>query len=61
MTIKGRRLYIKYDVKRTKQLASAIIQEKINDLGKKIETSEFNLYADQNRLWLQSFNKSKSR
>jgi hypothetical protein len=52
---KDRRLYIEYEVKRTKQLASAIIQGKINEIGKiKIETREVNLNADQKRFWVET-------
>lgn len=52
---KDGRLYIKYEVKRTRQLASAIIQGKIKDIGKiKIETREVNLNADNKRFWIET-------
>ena len=52
---KDGRLYIEYEVKRTKQLASAIIQGKINEIGKiKIETREVNLNVDGKRFWIES-------
>jgi len=47
------RLYYKYTVNRTKQLASAIIQNKITDIGKiKAETREVNLNGDDKRFWI---------
>jgi len=59
---KDGRLYIEYEIKRTKQLASAIIQGKINDIGKiKIETREVNLNADQKRFWLESLKNVKDK
>ena len=59
---KDGRLYIEYTVKRTKQLASAIIQGKINEIGKiKIETREVNLNADQKRFWIESLKNVKDK
>jgi len=50
---KDGRLYYKYIVNRTKQLASAIIQNKISDIGKiKPETREVNLNGDDKRFWI---------
>jgi len=47
------RLYYSYKVLRTKKLASAIIQNKISDIGKiKQETREVNLNGDDKRFWL---------
>lgn len=52
---KDGRLYIEYEVKRSKQLASAIIQGKINEIGKiKTETREVNLNADKKRFWIET-------
>lgn len=46
-------MYIEYKVKSTRQLASAIIQGKVNDVGKiKIETREIDLNADKKRFWI---------
>lgn len=59
---KDGRLYIEYIVKRTKQLASAIIQGKINDIGRiKVETREVNLNADQKRFWIESLKNVKDK
>jgi len=59
---KDGRLYIEYEVKRTKQLASAIIQGKINDIGRiKVETREVNLNADQKRFWIESLKNVKDK
>jgi len=50
---KDGRLYYKYLVNRTKQLASAIIQNKIEQIGRiNEETREVNLNADNKRFWL---------
>lgn len=47
------RLYYKYLVLRTKKLASAIIQNKIDEVGRlKEETREVNLNGDDKRFWL---------
>ena len=47
------RLYYKYVVNRTKQLASAIIQNKFDEIGRiKEETREVNLNGDDKRFWL---------
>jgi hypothetical protein len=52
---KDRRLYIIYEVKRTKQLASAILQGKINEIGRiKTEEREVNLNADSKRFWVET-------
>lgn len=52
---KDGRLYIKYLVNRTKQLASAIIQNKIEQIGRiNEETREVNLNSDDKRFWLGS-------
>jgi len=48
------RLYYKYVVNRTKQLASAIIQNKFDEIGRiKEETREVNLNGDDKRFWLR--------
>ncbi len=50
---KDGRLYYKYLVNRTKQLASAIIQNKIEQIGRiNEETREVNLNGDNKRFWL---------
>ncbi len=50
---KDGRLYYQYKVLRTKKLASAIIQNQIDDIGKiKEETREINLNGDDKRFWL---------
>jgi hypothetical protein len=50
---KDGRLYYKYIVNRTKQLASAIIQNKIEQIGRiNEETREVNLNGDNARFWL---------
>ncbi|MDF2427582.1 MAG: hypothetical protein OPY04_06640, partial [Nitrosopumilus sp.] len=50
---KDGRLYYKYLVNRTKQLASAIIQNKIEQIGRiNEETREVNLNGDNSRFWL---------
>ncbi|MDF2425948.1 MAG: DNA polymerase, partial [Nitrosopumilus sp.] len=47
------RLYYQYKVLRTKKLASAIISNQIEDIGKlKEETREVNLNGDDKRFWL---------
>ena len=47
------RLYYKYVVNRTKQLASAIIQNKFDEIGRiKEEIREVNLNGDDKRFWL---------
>jgi len=47
------RLYYKYVVNRTKQLASAIIQNKFDEIGRiKEETREVNLNGDDKRFWI---------
>jgi hypothetical protein len=47
------KLYMKFVVNRTKQLASAIIQNKIDEIGQiKTETREVNLNGDNKRFWL---------
>ena len=47
------RLYYSYKVLRTKKLASAIIQNQIEDIGRlKEETREVNLNGDDKRFWL---------
>jgi len=47
------RLYYRYKVLRTKKLASAIIQNQIDDIGRiKEETREVNLNGDDKRFWL---------
>ncbi len=52
---KDGRLYIKYLVNRTKQLASAIIQNKIEEIGRiNEEAREVNLNSDDKRFWLGS-------
>ena len=50
---KDGRVYYRFVVKRNNRLRSAILQNRIKDIGKiKPETKEFNLNADRNRLWL---------
>ena len=50
---KDGRLYYSYKVLRTKKLASAIIQNMIDDIGRiKQETREVNLNGDDKRFWL---------
>ena len=50
---KDGRLYYSYKVLRTKKLASAIISNQIDDIGKiKEETREVNLNGDDKRFWL---------
>ena len=50
---KDGRLYYQYKVLRTKKLASAIIQNQIDDIGRiKEETREVNLNGDDKRFWL---------
>jgi len=50
---KDGRLYYSYKVLRTKKLASAIIQNSIDDIGRiKEETREVNLNGDDKRFWL---------
>ncbi|MDH3793726.1 MAG: hypothetical protein OER78_01470 [Nitrosopumilus sp.] len=47
------RLYHRFVVKRNNRLRSAILQNRIKDIGKiKPETREFNLNADRKRFWL---------
>ena len=47
------KLYYQFVVNRTKQLASAIIQDKIDEIGQiKTETREVNLNGDNKRFWL---------
>jgi len=47
------RLYYQYKVLRTKKLASAIIQNKFDEIGRiKEETREVNLNGDDKRFWL---------
>lgn len=47
------RLYYSYNVLRTKKLASAIISNQIDEIGRlKEETREVNLNADDKRFWL---------
>ncbi len=51
---KDGRLYYKYLVNRTKQLASAIIQNKFDEIGRiNQETREVNLNGDDKRFWLK--------
>lgn len=51
---KDGRLYYKYLVNRTKQLASAIIQNKFDEIGRiNQETREVNLNGDNKRFWLE--------
>ena len=61
---KDGRLYYKYLVNRTKQLASAIIQNKFDEIGRiNQETREVNLNGDDKRFWvsrLESINDGKS-
>ena len=55
---KDGRLYYQYKVLRTKKLASAIIQNYIDDIGRiKEETREVNLNGDDKRFWLGSLSK----
>ena len=50
---KDGRLYYKYILKRTKQLASAIRQNRIDEIGRiNPETKEVNLNGDNKRFWL---------
>jgi len=50
---KDGRLYYSYKVLRTKKIASAIIQNQIDDIGRiKEETREVNLNGDDKRFWL---------
>ena len=50
---KDGRSYYKYLVNRTKQFASAIIQNKISEIGRiKEETREVNLNGDYKRFWI---------
>ena len=50
---KDGRLYYQYKILRTKKLASAIIQNQIDDIGRiKEETREVNLNGDDKRFWL---------
>lgn len=59
---KDGRLYIEHIVKRTNQLASALIQGKINEIRKiKIETREVNLNADQKRFWVETLKNVKDK
>ena len=61
---KDGRLYYEYTVNRTKQLASAIIQNKIDEIGQiKREIREVNLNGDSKRFWLnrlENINDGKS-
>ena len=52
---KDGRLYMEYEINRTRQLASSIIQNKIHEIGRiKKETREINLNADEKRFWMES-------
>ena len=51
---KDGRLYMEYEINRTRQLASSIIQGKINEIGRiRRETREINLNADRKRMWFE--------
>lgn len=54
---KDGKLFMKYVVNRTKQLAMCIIQNKIEDIGNiKEHEREINLNADNKRFWVERLN-----
>ena len=48
------RLYYRFNILRSNRLRSAILQNRIKDIGKiKSQVREFNLNADRKRSWLE--------